>query len=77
MDAPGAGALRMTGSMQNLQSAFGLAVLLAIAWSVSENRFAVSWRRAGASLALTVVLALVLLKIPPVKAAVAAANGAV
>lgn len=77
MDAPGAGALRMTGSMQNLQSLVGLFGLLAIAWSVSENRFAVSWRRAGASLALTVVLALVLLKIPPVKAAVAAANGAV
>ena len=60
--------------MQNLQSAFGLAVLLALAWGLSENRFAVSWRRAGASLALTVVLAVLLLKIPPVRIAIGSVN---
>jgi len=63
--------------MQNLQSAFGLLALLAIGWGVSENRFAVSWRRAGASLALTLVLALVLLKVPPVRGAVASVNAVV
>ena len=60
--------------MQHLQSAFGLAVLLALAWGISENRFAVSWRRAGASLALTVVLAVLLLKIPPVRIAIGSVN---
>jgi CNT family concentrative nucleoside transporter len=70
---PAHGAIKM----QNLQSAFGLLVLLALTWGISENRFAVSWRRAGASLALTLVLALVLLKVPPVRGAVASVNAVV
>lgn len=63
--------------MLNLQSAFGLAVLLLIALALSENRRAVSWRRVALSLALTAVLAVLLLKIPPLRAAVASANAAV
>ncbi|MGE3150537.1 MAG: NupC/NupG family nucleoside CNT transporter [Pseudorhodoplanes sp.] len=63
--------------MLNLQSAFGLAVLLAIAWALGENRIAVSWRRVALSLALTLALAVLLLKIPLLRKAVAAANGAV
>lgn len=50
--------------MQNLQSVLGVVTLIAFAWSISENRKAISWRRVGASLALTGVLALLLLKIP-------------
>lgn len=65
------------GMMLNLQSAFGLAVLLAIAFALSENRAAVSWRRVGLSLALTVALAVLFLKIPPLCAAIASANAAV
>ncbi len=50
--------------MLNLQSALGVVALIAFAWLIGENRAAVSWRRVGASLALTLALALLLLKIP-------------
>ena len=63
--------------MLQLQSAFGVIALLALALAVSEGRAAVSWRRAGMSLGLTILLALILLKIPPVRLAVASINGAV
>ncbi len=63
--------------MQNLQSGFGVAALLAVAWAISENRRAVSWKQAAAGLALTFAAALVLLKIPQVTAAFGAINRAV
>jgi CNT family concentrative nucleoside transporter len=63
--------------MATLQSAFGIVALLAICWIISENRWAVSWRRVGASLLLMLVLAVLLLKIPPLKLAFAALNDAV
>jgi CNT family concentrative nucleoside transporter len=63
--------------MLTLQSAFGVVALLAVAWGLSENRGAVSWRRVGLSLTLTVVLAVLFLKVPQLKAAFAAVNSAV
>ena len=51
--------------------------MLAFAWVLSEDRRAVSWRRVGLSLGLTILLAVLLLKIPPVRTAFAAVNGAV
>ena len=63
--------------MLALQSAFGVVALLAICWIISENRWAVSWRRVGASLLLTLVLAAMLLKVPALKHAFAAVNDAV
>ena len=63
--------------MSQLQSALGIAVLIAVAWAVSENRRAVDWKRIAAGLALSVALAVVFLKLPPVRSAFAAANGAV
>ena len=63
--------------MLTLQSAFGLFALLAIGWIISENRRAVSWRRCFASLLLTLVLAVLLLKIPALKLAFAVVNDAV
>ncbi|MBM3529871.1 MAG: nucleoside:proton symporter [Alphaproteobacteria bacterium] len=63
--------------MQSLQSALGVVVLIAFAFAISENRRAVSWRHAAAGLALTFVLALLFLKVPPVRAAFAYANNAV
>jgi CNT family concentrative nucleoside transporter len=63
--------------VQNLQSAAGIVVLIGFAWLISENRRAVSWRRAAVGLAITCALAVIFLKIPPVRAAFAAANGAV
>ena len=50
--------------MQQVQSAFGMAALLAIAWLVSENRRAVSLRQAAAGLALTFASAVLFLKVP-------------
>jgi CNT family concentrative nucleoside transporter len=63
--------------MQTLQSAFGIFALLGLAWLVSENRRAVSWKQAVISLALTLVTALVLIKVPQVVAAFAIINRAV
>jgi concentrative nucleoside transporter, CNT family len=50
-----------------LQSAFGLLMLLVIAWAISENRRAVPWRIVLAGVALTFLLAVLLLKVPPVQ----------
>src|SRR5688500_2552579 len=63
--------------MATLQSAFGLFALLAICWLISENRRAVSWRRVGASLMLTLVLAVLLLKIPALNQVFATVSDAV
>jgi len=48
--------------MLQLQSAFGILALLAIAWGLGENRRAVSLRQMAVGLAVTVVTALVLIK---------------
>jgi CNT family concentrative nucleoside transporter len=50
-----------------LQSLAGLAGLTALAWILSENRPAFSWRVALTGLAVQFALALVLLKFPPAK----------
>ena len=63
--------------MATLQSAFGLFALLAICWLISENRRAVSWWRVGASLMLTLVLAVMLLKIPALNQVFATVSDAV
>src|SRR6266700_4107925 len=63
--------------MQTLQSAFGVFALLAIAWAVSEDRRAVSWKQAGIGLAVTFVTAVLLIKVPQLTAAFTAVNDAV
>jgi concentrative nucleoside transporter, CNT family len=63
--------------MQNLQSALGVAAIIAIAWSISENRRAVPWRVVITGLAITFVLALLMLKVPQTQAAFDAINRAV
>src|SRR4051794_10196758 len=63
--------------MQQLQSAFGVLALLALAWTVSENRRAVSFRQAAIGLVVTFITALVLLKLPIVAHAFGAINDAV
>ena len=57
--------------MQNLQSAAGVAAIIGFAFLISENRRAVSWRQAVIGLAVTFLLALLLLKVPQVKVAFA------
>ena len=63
--------------MLQLQSAFGMLALLAIAWALGENRRAVSWRQMAVGLAITVVTALILIKLPLVTKAFGAINDAV
>jgi CNT family concentrative nucleoside transporter len=63
--------------MLELQSTFGIFALLAIAWTISENRRAVSWRQTAIGLAVTFATALVLLKVPRASAAFAAINDVV
>src|SRR3954468_16169876 len=60
--------------MQHLQSALGVLALIVFAWAVSENRRAVSLKRIGIGLAVTLVLAVLFLKVPPVTAAFGSAN---
>jgi concentrative nucleoside transporter, CNT family len=63
--------------MQSLQSACGIIALLAIAWAIGENRRAVAWAQVGIGLAVTLVTAVVLLKIPQVASAFSLINDAV
>jgi CNT family concentrative nucleoside transporter len=63
--------------MLQLQSTFGVVALLAIAWALSENRRAVSFKQAMLGLAVTLVTAIVLLKIPVVAQAFGAINDVV
>jgi CNT family concentrative nucleoside transporter len=53
--------------MQSLQSTLGIVAILALAWLISENRRAVNWRQAGIGLGVTLVLAVVMLKVPKVE----------
>jgi len=63
--------------MLQLQSAFGVVALLAIAWACGENRRDVSLRQAIKGLAATVVTAVVLIKLPIVTGAFGTINEAV
>jgi CNT family concentrative nucleoside transporter len=63
--------------MQQLQSVLGVFALIGFAWAISENRRAVSWKRAAIGLAVTFATAVLLLKVPGVKTAFAGINDAV
>ena len=63
--------------MDVVQSLLGMAAILALAWVASENRRAVAWRTVAIGVALTAVLAVLMLKVPPVVAAFRLANSAV
>ena len=63
--------------MQHLQSTLGILAILALAWLISENRRAVNWRQAGIGLGVTLLLALVMLKVPKVEVVFALINDAV
>jgi CNT family concentrative nucleoside transporter len=63
--------------MLQLQSAFGILALLAIAWALGENRRAVSTKQAAIGLVVTLLTAIVLIKLPVVAHAFGAINDAV
>jgi CNT family concentrative nucleoside transporter len=62
--------------MPVLQSLFGAVAMLALCWALSEDRRAIPWRMVASGLLLAFVLAAVLLKVPPLAAALASLNGA-
>ena len=61
----------------HLQSAFGLAVLVLIAFALSENRRAFSWRLVLSGIALQIAIALVFLGVPPARDALFSLNAVV
>jgi CNT family concentrative nucleoside transporter len=63
--------------MQSLQPVLGIIAILGFAWLISENRRAVRWRTVGIGLTGSIALAVIFLKVQPVRAVFAAANGAV
>ena len=63
--------------MLHLQSTLGILAILTLAWLISENRRAVNWRQAAIALGVTVLLALVMLKVPKVEVVFALINDAV
>jgi concentrative nucleoside transporter, CNT family len=63
--------------MLHLQSALGIVAIIALAYLISENRAAVNWRQAAIGLGVTLVLALIMLKVPKAEVAFAAINDAV
>lgn len=63
--------------MLQLQSAFGVIALLGLAWALGENRSKVSLKQAAIGLVVTLLTALVLLKLPVVAKAFGAINDAV
>src|ERR1700689_5006551 len=63
--------------MLHLQSVLGVVAIIAFAFAISENRRAVPWRPVIVGLAVTFVLALVMLKLPQVKIAFEWINDAV
>src|SRR6201996_6418723 len=65
------------GPMPQLQSAFGIIALLALAWAFGENRHAVSLKQAAIGLVVTLLTAVVLIKLPFVAHAFGAINDAV
>ena len=62
--------------MHALHAAAGAALLLALAWTLSEDRRAVRWRVVVSGMALTVALAGLLLAVPWLRDAVFSLNGA-
>jgi len=62
--------------LESLQSGFGLLVLTGFAWLLSENRRAARWKVAAVGVALQVAVALIVLKLPPVRELFALLNRA-
>ncbi len=63
--------------LYHLQAALGLAVIIAAAWAMSENRRAFPLRTVASGLALQIALALLLLKVPAARAALLSLNAVV
>ena len=67
----------MDSFLPYLQSALGICVIIALAWALSENRAAFSWKLVAGGLGLQLALALLLLEVPPARALLFGLNGVV
>ena len=63
--------------MAHLQSALGIIAIIALAWALSEDRRAFSWRMATGTVALQAAIALLLLKVPVARDALYGLNAVV
>ena len=63
--------------MAHLQSALGIIAIIALAWALSEDRRAFSWRMAAGTVALQAAIALLLLKVPVARDALYGLNAVV
>jgi len=63
--------------MLALQAVFGIVVMIALAWAISEDRSRFPWRTAAAGIALQFILAPLLLKIPVIRDGLGLINHAV
>lgn len=60
--------------MAQFQGLIGRAVVLALAWALSEQRAAPPWRWMAGALALQLAIAVIVVRVPPIWAAVGLAN---
>jgi len=63
--------------MTILHQLLGVAVLLGLAWALSEDRRAIRWRTVCVGMLLALLLAAAMLKLPPVAVALQSLNGVV
>jgi len=63
--------------MTILHQLLGIAVMLGLAWALSEDRRAIRWRTVAVGMLLALLLAAALLKLPPVAAALQSLNAVV
>jgi CNT family concentrative nucleoside transporter len=63
--------------IETLQSAFGLVCFIGLAWAISERRDRQALKIGAVGIGLQIVMALLLLKLPPVTAMFAYLNDAV
>lgn len=63
--------------LPHLQSALGIAVIIGLAWLLSEDRRALNWRMVAGTLLLQAAIALLLLKVPVMRDGLLALNAVV
>jgi CNT family concentrative nucleoside transporter len=67
----------MNDLLPHLQSALGIVVIITVAWALSEDRKAFSWRLVAGGLGMQLIVALLLLKVPLAREALFGLNGVV
>lgn len=63
--------------LPHLQSGLGICAIIALAWALSEDRRAFSWRMVAGTLIVQALIAILLLKVPPLRALLFSLNDVV